>query len=251
MKLLIVDDEPPARAKLRRFLADMPGVELIGEAGDGACALAAVTAQPVDAVLLDIQMPGMTGLEVAAALPPAVLVAFTTAYDEFAVRAFELNAVDYLLKPFTRERLQACVTRLKERLSVPGRAQQRQGLLAALHSLQPMPGHWMVSHRGALHRVPLAEVETAEAADNYVELHTASASWLDRTTLGAFLAHPAASGFVRVHRSAAVNVMHIARVVPLAKGDAELTTVGGRTVRVSRRYRDALLASAARLTAPR
>lgn len=246
MKLLIVDDEPPARAKLRRFLADMPGVQLAGEAADGEAALAIITAQPLDAVLLDIQMPGMSGLELAAMLPPAVLVAFTTAYDQFAVNAFELNAVDYLLKPFTRERLLACVERLQERLSMPARAQQRQGLLAALHSLQPMPGHWMVSHRGALHRVPLADIEAVVAADNYVELHTASASWLDRTTLAAFLAHPAASGFVRVHRSAAVNVTHIARVAPLAKGDAELTTVGGRSVRVSRRYRDGLLASSPR-----
>jgi two-component system LytT family response regulator len=246
MRLLIVDDEPPARAKLRRFLADMPGVELAGEAGDGQAAMSAVAALSPDAVLLDIQMPGMTGLELAAALPPGVLVAFTTAYDEFAVRAFELNAVDYLLKPFTRERLEACIARLRQRLTADGRAQQRQGLVAALHSLQPVPGHWMVAHRGALHRVPLAEVEVVEAADNYVELHTATASWLDRTTLAAFLAHPAAGAFVRVHRSAAVNGMHIARVAPLAKGDAELTTTSGRAVRVSRRFRDALLASARR-----
>lgn len=246
MKLLVVDDEPPARAKLRRFLSEMPGIELAGEAGDGASALAAVAEAAPDAVLLDIQMPGLGGLEVAAALPPDVLVAFTTAYDEFAVRAFELNAVDYLLKPFTRERLEACIARLRQRLPDDARAQQRQGLLAALHSLQPVPGHWMVAHRGALHRVPLAEVEVVEAADNYVELHTASASWLDRTTLAAFLAHPAAGAFVRVHRSAAVNAMQIVRLAPLAKGDAELTTTSGRVVRVSRRFRDALVASARR-----
>jgi two-component system, LytTR family, response regulator len=246
MKLLIVDDEPPARAKLRRFLGEMPDVEIAGEAGDGHAAMSMVSDTAPDAVLLDIQMPGMTGLEVAATLPPGVLVAFTTAFDEFAVRAFELNAVDYLLKPFTRERLQACIARLRQRLSNDGRAQQRQGLLAALHSLQPVPGHWMVAHRGALHRVPLDEVEVVEAADNYIELHTATASWLDRTTLAAFLAHPAAGGFVQVHRSAAVNAMRIARIAPLAKGDAALTTVAGRSVRVSRRYRDALLASARR-----
>jgi two-component system, LytTR family, response regulator len=246
MKLLIVDDEPPARAKLRRFLGEMPGVELAGEAGDGHAAIARVAETTPDAVLLDIQMPGMTGLEVAAALPAGVLVAFTTAYDEFAVRAFELNAVDYLLKPFTRERLEACVARLRQRLSTDGRAQQRQGLLSALHSLQPMPGHWMVAHRGALHRVPLDEVEVVEAADNYIELHTATASWLDRTTLAAFLAHPAAGAFVQVHRSAAVNALRIARIAPLPKGDAELTTAAGRNVRVSRRFRDALMASARR-----
>jgi two-component system LytT family response regulator len=245
MKVLLVDDEPPARAKLRRFLADLPGIELVGDAGDGAAALALVAATSPDAVLLDIQMPGMTGLEVAAALPPGVLVAFTTAYDEYAVRAFELNAVDYVLKPATRERVQACIERLRQRM--PARDAQRHGLLAALHDLQPLHGHWMVQHRGALHRIALADVEVVEAAGNYVELHTASASWLDRVTLAAFLAHAGTGDFVRVHRSCAVNVLRIARVAPLPKGDAALTTDSGRTVRVSRRYRDALVGAAARL----
>jgi two-component system LytT family response regulator len=251
MKLLLVDDEPPARAKLRRFLADLPDVVVVGEADDGAAALAQAQATPVDAVLLDIQMPGMTGLEVAAALPPRVLVAFTTAYDEYAVRAFELNAVDYLLKPFTRERLQACVERLRLRLrlrlSAEVRDAQRHGLLAALHDLQPVRGHWLVSHRGALHRVALADIEVVEAADNYVELHTASGSWLDRVTLAAFLEQSGPGDFVRVHRSCAVNVTRIARIAPLAKGDAALTTDSGRTIRVSRRYRDALMTGVARL----
>lgn len=241
MKLMIVDDEPPARAKLRRFLGDLPDVDLVGEAGSGEEALSLVAAASIDAVLMDIQMPGMNGLAAAASLPAGTLVAFTTAYDEFAVKAFELNAVDYLLKPFTRERLAACIDRLRQRLPAPEREQQRQGLLAALHSLQPLAGHWMVSHRGALHRVALADVEVVQAADNYVELHTASATWLDRITLSAFLEHPSTAEFARVHRSFAVNRARILRVAPLAKGDAELTMDSGRTVRVSRRFRDALM----------
>ena len=124
-------------------------------------------------MLLDIQMPGRSGLEIAAALPPHVLVAFTTAFDEYAVQAFELNAVDYLLKPFTRERLAACVTRLRERLAPPERAQQRQRLTTALHALQPVADHWLVADRGEMRRVPLADVECVVAADNYIELHAA------------------------------------------------------------------------------
>lgn len=243
MKLLLVDDEPQARAKLRRFLADVPELQVVGEAGDGVEALALLQHTPADAVLLDIQMPRLDGLATAAALPEGVLVAFTTAYDQFAVTAFELNAVDYLLKPITRERLTACVHKLQRQLAPAERAQQRSGLLAALHGLQPIEGHWMVLHRGALHRVALAEVDCVEAEDNYVWLHTAAQSWLDRCTLAAFLAQPAGRGFVRVHRSAAVNLRRIVRIEPLARGDAQVLTEGGRTVRVSRRFRDELVAA--------
>jgi two-component system LytT family response regulator len=248
LRLVLVDDEAPARAKLRRFLADCDAVEVVAEAADGTEALAVVDTRAghVDALLLDIEMPGLGGLEVAAALPPQVLVAFTTAYDEFAVRAFDLNAVDYLLKPFTRERLQACVERLRARLAPTERARQRQQLAAALHQLQPVAGHWVVPERGGLRRVALAEIECVSAADNYVELHAASRSWLDRTPLAAFLEHPAVAGcFVRVHRSSAVQLAHVQAVEPLERGDASLRLTSGRRVRLSRRYRDALMGSLA------
>ena len=245
MNLLLVDDEAPALAKLRRFLADEADVRVVGEAADGAAALAFVEARPdaVDAVLLDIQMPGRSGLEIAAALPAHVLVAFATAYDEYAVQAFDLNAVDYLLKPCTRERLAACVARLRARLAPPERARERQRLTPALHALQPVADHWLVADRGEMRRVPLAEVECVAAADNYVELQSATATWLDRTTLAAFLAHPAARGFVRVHRSCAVQPAHVLALEPLGSGDAQLRLASGRCIRLSRRYRDEWLAA--------
>jgi len=245
MNVLLVDDEAPALAKLRRFLADDAQVHVVGEAADGAAALALVDAQPgaVDAVLLDIQMPVLGGLEVAAALPPQVLVAFVTAFDEYAVQAFELSAVDYLLKPYTRERLAACVARLRARLAPPERAQQRQRLTTALHALQPVADHWLVADRGQMRRVPLADVECVSAADNYIELHAATATWLDRTTLAAFLAHPAARRFVRVHRSCAVQPALVSALEPLGSGDAQLRLASGRTIRLSRRYRDEWLAA--------
>ena len=245
MNLLLVDDEQPALAKLRRFLADEADVRIVAEAADGAAALAAVEAHAVDAVLLDIQMPARSGFEVAAALPAHVLVAFTTAYDEYAVQAFELNAVDYLLKPFTRERLAACVARLRARLAPPERAQQRQRLTTALHALQPVADHWLVADRGEMRRVPLADVECVSAADNYIELHAATATWLDRTTLAAFLAHPAARRFVRVHRSCAVQPARVLALEPLGSGDAQLRLASGRCIRLSRRYRDEWLAALA------
>ena len=239
MNLLLVDDEPPALAKLRRFLSDEAGVHVVAEACDGAEALAIATARAdqLDAVLMDIRMPGRSGLEIAAALPSHLLVAFTTAYDEHAVRAFELNAVDYLLKPFTRERLRGCIARLRERLAVPERARQRQRLATALHALQPVAGHWLVIDRGELRRVALSDVECVSAADNYIELSSAHGAWLDRMTLAAFLAHPAAGGFVRVHRSCAVQPARVDALEPLGSGDAQLRLASGRRVRLSRRYR--------------
>jgi two-component system LytT family response regulator len=245
VNLLLVDDELPALAKLRRFLADTADVRVVGEATDGDAALAFVTGRPeaIDAVLLDIQMPGRGGLELAASLPAHVLVAFVTAYDEYAVQAFDLNAVDYLLKPFTRERLSACVTRLRARLAPPERAQQRQRLSTALHALQPVADHWLIADRGEMRRVRLADVECVNAADNYVELHSAAGTWMDRTTLAAFLAHPAARGFVRVHRSCAVQPSHVRALEPLGSGDAQLRLVSGRCIRLSRRYRDEWLAA--------
>jgi len=245
VNLLLVDDEAPALAKLRRFLADDPAVRIAGEAADGDAALAFMAARPdaVDAVLLDIQMPGRSGLEVAAALPAHVLVAFATAYDQHAVQAFELNAVDYLLKPFTRERLAACVARLRERLAPPDRARQRQRLATALHVLQPVADHWLVADRGELRRVLLSEVECVVAADNYIELHSAASTWLDRTTLAAFLAHPAAHRFVRVHRSCAVQPARVAALEPLGSGDAQLRLASGRCIRLSRRYREEWMAA--------
>ncbi|MEP6504180.1 MAG: LytTR family transcriptional regulator DNA-binding domain-containing protein, partial [Betaproteobacteria bacterium] len=151
-----------------------------------------------------------------------------------------LNAVDYLLKPFTRERLAACIGRLRTRLAPQERTQQRQCLTTALHQLQPVAGHWLVDDRGELRRVALADIECAGAADNYVELHTVATTWLDRTTLAAFLAHVGAR-FVRVHRSFAVQPAAVHAIEPLANGDAQVRLASGRVVRVSRRYKAALV----------
>jgi two-component system, LytTR family, response regulator len=233
VRIALADDEPAALAKLVRFLDGVPDVTLVGTAGNGDEALALGQAHALDAMILDITMPGRSGLEVAAALPESVLVVFSTAHDDFAVRAFELAAVDYLLKPFTRARFLACLERLRGRLP----AEARSGVGLALQALQPADGHWVIVSRGAIERVPLADVECVEAADNYIELHGAARTWLDRTPLAAFLAHPATADFVRVHRRFAVHRTAITRVTPVGKGDAELLLRSGRTVRVSRRYR--------------
>ena len=251
MKILIVDDEPPARAKLRRLLSALPDIEVVGEAGDAAEALMLVQQAQADAALLDIQMPGMSGLELALALPPKLLCVFCTAFDQYAVKAFELNAVDYLLKPFTAERLAETVQRLRLRMaSTAASTKPRTALLSALQQVQPVAGHWLVPARAGsgqgLSKLPLAEVEWVAAADNYIELHTASASHLDRHTLADFLAHPALQGrFLRVHRSHAVNPAHIQSLASLPRGEAELTLSSGVKLHVSRGYRGVLSTPAA------
>lgn len=241
MKLLVVDDEPPARAKLRRLLSAQPSVSAVVEACDADEALWMAALHQPDAAILDIQMPGRSGLELAMDLPAQMVCAFSTAFDDHAVKAFELNAVDYLLKPFTAERLAQTVQRLQQRLE-SARRPQRGALLSALQHVQPVPAHWLVPQRGGgLMRLPLAQVEWVAAADNYIELHAPPACHLARHTLAEFLAHRSAAGFVRVHRSHAVNASHILSIMPLQRGEAELTLRSGQRLRVSRGYRPSLV----------
>ncbi|MCV2351209.1 LytR/AlgR family response regulator transcription factor [Paucibacter sp. Y2R2-4] len=260
LSLLIVDDEPPARAKLRRLLAEMPGLQVVGEASHADEAQALAEALRPDAALLDIQMPGRSGLELALSLPEGMLCAFCTAFDAHAVQAFDLNAVDYLLKPYTAERLADTVLRLRQRLQVqrqlqlqalpetPAQAKPpaaRSVLLSALQQIQPVPGHWLLPQRaaagGGLFKLPLASVEWVAAADNYIELHAPPSQHLDRCTLSDFLAHASVQecGFLRVHRSHAVNPRHIQAIKSLPRGEAELTLSSGAKLRVSRAYRQA------------
>lgn len=238
MRLLIVDDEAPARNRLRRLLQDVPGVTSIAEADSGPHALAVLRETAIDAAFLDIQMPGMDGLSLAAELPPDVLCVFCTAFDAYAVQAFDLNAIDYLLKPCSPERLAHSVARLQQRMD--SRPAARGALLTALQQMQPVAGHWLVERRGAVHKLPLQDVQWVAAADNYIELHAPPHCDLERRSLASFLAHPAATQFVRVHRSHAVNPAHISAITPLPHGELKLTLSGGATLRVSRGYRSQL-----------
>lgn len=225
MRVLIVDDEPAARARLRRLLAAEPDVAELREAPDAPSALALVRtlAAPPDLALLDIEMPGGNGMQLAAALREAGVrsIVFSTAHAEHALQAFELAALDYLLKPCTPERLAAALARVRERLAQP-----------------PAPvGEWWVGGE----RVKLADVQWISAADNYVELHLPSRSLLERATLADALARPGwAARFLRVHRSHAVNPAHVQRIERLGSGEAVLTLACGEPLRVSRGYRDVL-----------
>lgn len=225
MRVLIVDDEPAARARLRRLLAAEPDVAELREAPDAPSALALVRtlAAPPDLALLDIEMPGGNGMQLAAALREAGVrsIVFSTAHAEHALQAFELAALDYLLKPCTPERLAAALARVRERLAQP---------------TAPV-GEWWVGGE----RVKLADVQWISAADNYVELHLPPRSLLERATLADALARPGwAARFLRVHRSHAVNPAHVQRIERLGSGEAVLTLACAEPLRVSRGYRDVL-----------
>lgn len=228
MRMLIVDDEPPARDKLRRLLLQRPGIEIVGEAGDAIEALELVRRLAPDALFLDIQMPEVSGIELAASLPdPAPLVVFVTAFDRYAIDAFDTGAIDYLLKPYDEARLLRSLDRVRERMEA--RAIPAQPALPVTQLL--------VSERGVTRVVRVADIEWIETADNYVVLHTAAAQPLMRQTLGGLL-EKLGPGFVRCHRRAAVQTAWIESIVALGKGDCELVLRSGARVPCSRQYRD-------------
>jgi len=242
MRILIVDDERPARDKLRRMLELEPGVSAIDEARDGVEALDRLTAFVPDVLLLDIQMPEIGGLDVAASLPsPAPLVVFVTAYDEYAIRAFDANAIDYLLKPYDQQRLQRALQRVRERL---GATPPAAALPAATQppAAQPLPAvtQLLVPERGGTRIVRVEQIQWIETADNYVVLHTSDGDPLMRQTLAA-LVEKLGPRFLRCHRRAAVQLDWIRSVQPLDKGDCELLLRSGARVPCSRQYRTELM----------
>lgn len=230
LRLLIVDDEPPARARLRRLLAELPGVEVAGEAGDGVEALEAAARLRPDALLLDVQMPAIDGFGVAASLPepggPAVV--FVTAFDRYALQAFDAAAVDYLLKPVEPERLARALERLREKRGAARPAVPRQLL---------------VEERGRLRVLAVDDIAWFTAADNYVELHASDGrQWLLRRTLAMLLAD-LGPGFLRIHRSHAVAVRAVAELRGAERGDAVVRLAGGTELPCSRTHRAALAAA--------
>jgi DNA-binding LytR/AlgR family response regulator len=232
MRVLIVDDEPAARSRLRRLLAAEVGIEVIHEAEDAPAALVNLAQQgPFDLAVLDIEMPGGSGLQLAAQLPPSTYCVFSTAYEQHALRAFELGAVDYLLKPYSAERLTSALTRVRALLALP----------APMARLQVPAGERFVEGKGGLKRIALADVQWVSAADNYVALQLPPASYLERGTLSTWLEQPACAGlFVRVHRSHAVNPAHVMGIAFVGDGEALLTLRSGEVLRVSRSHRRVL-----------
>ncbi|HXE56633.1 MAG TPA: LytTR family DNA-binding domain-containing protein [Gemmatimonadales bacterium] len=250
LRVLLVDDEPLVRQGLRSFLEDEPDVEVVGEARDGREALQLIVQRRPSLVFLDVQMPELDGVAVAEALAaesPAIV--FVTAYDRYAVRAFDLQAVDYLLKPFDRPRFQAALERARRRLA----ASEREVLARRVEALLLELGG-----RGYLERIPVRsgrrivvvpvdEVEWFEAADNYVRLHAGGRGHLLRETIKRLETRLDPRRFARIHRSAIVNLDRVRELQPLANGEYAVFLGSGTRLILSRTYRDAFQARIGRL----
>jgi two-component system LytT family response regulator len=246
IRALIVDDEPLVRERIRTLLAGHADVEVVGELGDGLSALAALGKTSPDVVFLDIHMPGLSGLEVAegwrreAVLP---IVIFVTAYDQFALEAFRLHALDYLTKPIDPERLADALGRAREQLRRGERDEVDQRLRAVLEQLDrrvAVRPHLVVKEDDRYVLVQTAEIHGIEATGNYVCLHCERSSHLLRSTLGALEARLDPQRFVRVHRSWIVNVEKVREAQPWSKGSWALLTRSGLKIPVGPQYHDAL-----------
>lgn len=235
IRVLVVDDEPPARAKLRRWLMEESDLEVVGEATNGLRAAHLITTLRPHLVFLDIQMPDMNGLEVAAQLQPenAPLLVFVTAHDDHAVEAFDLNAIDYLLKPYDHERLRRALVRIRQRLGGAGKSESAVGLARKTIG----PGKRLpVPDGDGLRLIDVGTIHWLEADDNYVHVHTGDREYLLRRTLQDLLQQLSPEQFVRIHRSTAVNVSEIENLKAMPKGDYEVRLRSGATLRLSRRF---------------
>ena len=245
IRALIVDDEPLARERLVSLLTGESDVEVIGHCANGVEALAAIQEKTPELVFLDVQMPELDGFGVLAALEgehrPAVI--FVTAHDRFALKAFEVHAIDYLLKPFDRERFKKALDRAREQLKRKDSGEMEQKMTALLASLKTEAKQLdriPVKSSGRVVLVKTSDIDWIEAADNYVNLHTGKEAHLHRETMTALEQKLPTSKFLRISRSVMVNVDRIKELQPMFHGDYTVILQNGTKLTASRGYRDAL-----------
>ena len=257
MRVMVVDDEPLAREGLVELLEPRDGIEVLGAFADGASALDALTtpgATRPDAIFVDVQMPGMTGFELVDAIDidPLPAVIFVTAYDDYAIRAFEVNAIDYLLKPVSTERLAQTVERLRAHVraraaasnSSPTDATYRAKMTSLLDGVVPDRvhgvGRLIVREVGQIIVVPTRDVDWIEGADYYVKLHVRNLVHMLREPLASLEQRLDARKFLRIHRSAIVNLTRVRAVEAAARGEGVAVLVDGTRLKVTRAKREEL-----------
>jgi two-component system, LytTR family, response regulator len=254
LRVLIVDDEPLARQRLEDLLRGEPGVEIAGMVGDGAAAIDAIRTLRPDLVFLDVQMPGVTGLDVVRSVGPAAMPAtiFVTAYDQYALKAFELAAVDYLVKPFDDERFEQAFRRAQRMIGLEEMGRLREQLLTLLQgsagpAASPAPAaaspyleRIAVEMRGKVRVVPVADVDFILASGPYAELHVGDRRYVIREAMQTLEERLDPARFMRIHRSVIVRLDLVDTLLRGARGDYEVQLKSGIRLRVSRSRREAL-----------
>jgi two-component system LytT family response regulator len=241
MRTLIVDDELPARERMRRLLAQIEGVEVIGEAQDGLKAAELIEALSPELILLDIQMPGLNGFEVIEALADPPPVIFVTAYDEYAIRAFEVNALDYLLKPFSGERLAKAIHRAQQSQTERHHVADRfVPLLQSLATQGCYLTRLAVRDRDRIRVLDIDQVDWIGVEDEQTVVHVGEQAFTVRRTLTELETRLDPARFFRAHRSAMVNLSRVQEVVPWFKGSHKLRLSSGAEVDLSRTQARAL-----------
>jgi len=243
MRVLIADDEPLACERLRTLLTAERDVELVGEFHDGRSAAEAIRKFAPDLVFLDVQMPEMDGFAMLESLttPPAVI--FVTAFDQFAIRAFEVCALDYLLKPFDRERFSKALARGRaecDRRSASDLGARLQSLLTELQGRKQCIDRLVVRSGGRVLFLRVDELDWIESAGNYVKLHAGAEEYLYRETMSRMEASLDPSRFARIHRSTIVNVERVKELHPMFRGDFTVILRDGRRLTLAKAYRDRL-----------
>jgi two-component system LytT family response regulator len=245
IRALIVDDEPLAREGLREFLGAEDGVTIVGECRNGREAVSAIRDRDPDVVFLDVQMPGLDGFGVIDALGthPTPVVVFVTAYDEYALQAFEIHALDYLLKPVERSRFQSTMQRVRRHLAREEQSDLTERLAAVLHELrarQREVDRLVVNAGGRGYLVGVDEIDWIEAAGNYARLHVGGKRHVIRKTMKALEQELPARQFVRIHRSTIVNLDRVKELQPYFTGEYVVTLQDGTRLSLSRKYRQQL-----------
>lgn len=245
IRALIVDDEPLARERIRTLLTGEPEIEVVGECGDGHKAVAAIRRHAPDLLFLDVQMPELDGFGVLQELGAQHLpvVVFVTAYDKYALRAFEVHALDYLLKPFDRERFHKALTRARAQIQQQKSGQVSERILALLADLKGAPKHLerlVIKSGGRVFFLRTEEIGWIEAAGNYVRLHAGGEEHLLRETMSKLEEQLDPGKFLRIHRSTIVNLERIQELQPAFHGDYVVLLRDGTRLTLSRSYRDKL-----------
>jgi two-component system, LytTR family, response regulator len=249
IRVAIADDEPLARERLRSLLEGRQQYAIVAECNDGVEAVAALASDNIDLLFLDVQMPGLDGFQILESAGTARLpiIVFVTAFNEYALRAFNVSALDYLLKPFDRERFEQTLTRVEERLASRNQTEISQELRDFLRTLPATaaPAHvsrFPVRANGEIYFVRADDVDWIDAEGNYVALHAAGRRHLVRDTIKSLEMRLDPAKFLRVHRSAIINIDRLRKLQPYFHGEYVVTLQDGTTLTSSRTYSDRLRA---------